>query len=644
MSSGNRKPYETFTTLDQTFLDMCHDNLTNQLELIVDIEAPTEDLTYTNPSANLVEIAFPQHGFLIGDQIEVFESSDSGLVGNTYTISASGFTETTFRFDKTSAVSPSSGQIKLSHFLHLSDRNKYVGGRFYEARLVFPVIKRTIGEFLSPEIEFSNLTLEVNNADGRFNRLLPQGVDYDGWIGKSVTVKLGLRDVEATYKEIFRGKVTDEGGFKRSVKSFSLTARNEFDQINGTFPKIVFDKTSYPDIEDDKANTFVPLIYGDWTVNVEPDSASVPVTPVNGNAAAVSTTWTQNLECVISVNANTVFDTSEVYIVRGDNAIKFNAADIVNVNVDKNSFEIRQSATAPPAVTIVEGSAFQYKRGDKIYVKVKGKDLGSYDDNLIEQAKDILLQFGGLVSGDFDTNWATYRDKAAPAQSAISTFKSRVWIQQPVGALTYTLSMLEQVRLEAFIDRDLKLKLASVHFEDFDPNPTFTLRNWDIERGTFQPRIDQRNTFNRAKGVYNFLPGRNENLSSTLVYRNQAAIDQIGKEISKQIIFPNLYDGTTVTLQLQEILKLTTAYIENIDLNITWRGLLLDIGDFVKLNVDIQSTVFDGVPALIREVGYDPSGMKIPVRLWSFQMLPFSTWTPSFTGIVGGSTATISQE
>ena len=67
MATADRKPYETATVLDQDFLDDCHDNLTNQLEVIVDIDTPT-------------------------------------------------------------------GTI------YLSDRNKYVGSTFYEARLKFPII------------------------------------------------------------------------------------------------------------------------------------------------------------------------------------------------------------------------------------------------------------------------------------------------------------------------------------------------------------------------------------------------------------------------------------------------------------------------------------------------------------------------
>jgi hypothetical protein len=122
MGTVNRKPYLTSSVLDQAFLDECQDNLTNQLELIVDLETP-------------------------------------------------------------------------DGYIYLSDRNKYVGDTFYEARLNFPVISRTIGEYLNPTIEFSQLTLEISNVDGFLNHMLPSGADYTSWIGRSVSIKLGLRDI-----------------------------------------------------------------------------------------------------------------------------------------------------------------------------------------------------------------------------------------------------------------------------------------------------------------------------------------------------------------------------------------------------------------------------------------------------------------
>lgn len=587
MSNDNRKQYETSIVLDQDYLDNSHDNLLNQLELVVEIEKPG------------------------------------------------------------------------GGFIYASDRNKYVvdgtgEGTFYEALLVFPVIRRTVGDFLSPSLEFSQLELTISNVDGRFNSILPAGDDFSGWVGKEVTVKLGLGEIESTYRTIFQGKITDQGGFKRNVSSVTFVARDRFDSINVDFPSAVLTDTAYPDIEADKINVTVPVIYGDWTVNVEPNMASVPAIVVNGNDPTVNgdTSHITNVQCVISVNALTFFDTAEVYLKRGDKVWRIDAADISAVSIagpNPTSFEIAQNATnmvpITPEATI---QPFEFGSGDQFFVKVKGKDLGAYDDNLVAQARDILITYGGMVSGDFDANWNTFRDKASPAESAISTFKSRIWVQEPENVLEFVLSLLEQVRLEAFIDRSLKLKLLSLHLDDFDPSPGHTVRNWDVEKGSFRLYIDERTNFNRAKAVYNYLPNRNENLSETKVYRNADAITQAGKEISKKIVFPNLYEEATVIAQLKETLRITSAYLENVEANLTWRSMLLDIGDFVTLNVKIQSSEFNDVPALIREIGYDPAGIKIPVKLWSFQMLPFPGYNPDppngYPGTVGGSVATITEE
>lgn len=572
MATNDRKPYDSAMVLDQAFLDDCHDNLTNQLELVVEIDSP---------------------------------------IGT----------------------------------LYLSDRNKYVGSTFYEARLNFPIITRTVGEFLSPVLEFSQLQLEINNVDGAYNDVLPAGSDYAGWIGRQVSVKIGLRDVASTYKEIFRGRVTDQGGFVRTVNSFTLIARNDFDRINVDFPKNVFKTSVYTDLEPNYDNLVVPIIYGDWTVNVQPDGASVPAYPVNGNDADVNgdTSHSTLIDVVISHNDNVFFDTSAVYLFRQDTFYPFDSGDIVGV-VNNKAFQIRQSATTPAGTTLIDGTPYSFQRGDRFFVKVKGKDLGAYDDNLVWQARDILITYAGLVSGDFDANWATYRDKASPTESAIASFKSRVWIQEPQQALTYALSMLEQVRLEAFVDRNLKLKINSLHLDDFQASPTFAVKNWDVEAGTFQPRIDDRNNFNRARGSFNYLPNRNENFNETPIFKNAAAITQAGKEISKRIVFPNLYVSSDVNDQVKELLRIASSYIEVVQTNLTWRSMLLDIGDFVKINVAIQGTQFTDVPAMIREIGYDPDGIKIPIKLWSFQLMPFPGHSPGFAGITGGSTATITEE
>ena len=67
-------------------------------------------------------------------------------------------------------------------------------------------------------------------------------------------------------------------------------------------------------------------------------------------------------------------------------------------------------------------------------------------------------------------------------------------------------------------------------------------------------------------------------------------------------------------------------------------------GDFVSVNVTMGATVLENVPAMVRDIGYDPAGLRIPVRVWSLQMVPFPGYSPGYAGIVGGSTATITEE
>lgn len=570
MGTTNRFPYETSVVLDQAFLDDCHDNLTNKLEMICEIETP-------------------------------------------------------------------SGTI------YASDRNKYVGSTFYEALLKFPTISRTVGEWLSPELTFSTISLEISNVDGRFNYILPGGSGFGGWIGKMVEVKLGLRDVASTYTTIFSGFITDVGGFGRTTKSIKLSARDRFDSLNVNFPKAAFTSASFPNISSSVVGKIVPIIYGDWTVNVNEQAASIPAYPMNSEDAAVNAAPWNNIQLRISDNDNTFFDTTQVWLFRGSKYYVFNAADIVNVNAGKFAFEIDQNTGA----TLVEGNPYTFEKGDNFFVKVKGKDLGAYDNNMVWIARDILLTYTNLIAGDFDANWATFRDKASPAESAIANIKARAWIQEPQNAIQYALSLLEQVRLEAFIDRNLKLKINSLHFDDFVASPTFNLRNWDIVKESFAPRIDEKNNFNRARGTFNFLPDENANHSDTSTFKNDDAIAQAGKEISKRLIYPNLHDNSTgdVDNQVTEMLKLASAYMEIIDCELTWRSLLLDIGDFVNLRVNIGATILDDIPAMIRDVGYNPQGLKVPVKLFSFQMVPFPGFTPAYPGTTtGGSTATITQE
>ena len=579
MSTKDRRPYLTATTLDQALLDACHDNLDGRLEVICEIDLGTE-------------------------------------------------------------------------VIRVSDRNKYVlwvegssgvQGRFYEALVNLPLIQRTVGDWLVPDIQFSTVTLELSNVDGRFNQYLPGGASYSPWINKTVTVKMGLGENGATYFPIFSGRITEVGGLKRSVRSITIIARDTFDALTASFPTTALSKSTFPDLEEANNGRLAPVIYGDWTVNLDPDPAAIPAYVINGVNANVIGGTRQPVDLVVTTLPLQSLDLAHIYLKKGDEYLLVPASEISAVGTANNRFTVAQNATP----WIPNGEALEpvlYEQGDAFFVRCKGKDLGAYSDNIIWQARDLLITYGGLDPNAFDANWATYRDKSSPPQSAIATFKSRIYEFEPKTAIAYALSLLEQVRLEAFVSREQKLKIHSLHFEDWQVHPSFTLKNWDLVKDSFAISIPERDTFNRARGTFNFLPSRNENAQQTKIQTATASVTQLSKAISKQITFPNLYSEEVVRAQVREILKISSSLLEIGTFSVTWRSALRDIGDIISLNISIGSTVYDTVPVVIREIGYDPAGLKIPLKVWILALCPFPAYQPGLPGTVGGFDAAIIEE
>lgn len=588
MSTKDRRPYQSATSLTQALLDASADNMTHKLELVADITMPGGDV------------------------------------------------------------------------LRVSDRHKFVEGVFYEARVKFPEISRTVGQWLAGELEFSTMEIGVNNSDQKFNNLLPGGADYDGFLDAEIEIKIGLAELGSSYTRLFKGRVTDVGGFKRDRTAFTLIARPDIEKVNVSIPNQFLTASDWPDIEDNFIGLGAPIIYGDWTTDLDrekliPDDETSPVDevpdipafPVNGKDPLVNKSppppvvpnplaGDTPVRCVLASAPISSID--DVWLRRGDNWYQLNPGDITPVPMTDNQvFDIEQKNI------LVDGGPWVYESGDEFWVKCKGVPIaGGYDDNIIAQARDILERFGGLVSGDFDSSWDYFRDKASPAESDIAGTLSRVWLQEGSQAFQFVLSMLEQVRVEAFVDRLNKFKLASLHFDEFESAPSEIIRNWDLVQGTFNPSIDERNNWNRAKADFRYSPRKSENSRSTPLFKNQDAITQAGRAISKLVVFPQLYKQDQVETQLKEMIKLASAYSEQIDLELTQRAFLLELGEFVMINVSIGNVVYNNVPCLIRSIGYNPQG-SLPAKLWSMQLVNFPGYTGP-TGTVGGYDATIIQE
>lgn len=632
MSGRNRRPSETATALNQKFLNDSQDNLVQNLNIVASIEATPGFGKIYRGVASENSLVFRSHPFVENEKIFIQSSNSLNSDGEYFAVNVTG---STIQLSESEAgppiplpqgeeVTASTGRPEI----RVSNKNIYVEKRFHEARVKFAgnFIKRSVGELFSPRIKFSSLNLEINNIDGKLSPLLPGGEYYTGLSNKTILVRLGLRDLGSTYTPIFRGSVTPLGGFKRGTSKLNLIARDQFDKLETQFPLEEFRKEEFPDINETLIGRAIPFILGDYSVNVEP-MGRVPAFVVNSEQEGLQDGNGQ-IELVISANRLAPLNTQEIYLVRGDNHFRI-PQGAISVSENQNRFTISQ-----PAGFEIDGEEFKFEKTDQFTTKPKSPDE-PYRDNPIEQARQILIRYGGARLEDFHQNWNELRDKEAPEVSAIRNIRSRVWVQRQQSALQYALSLLEQIRVEFFVSKDLTLKLLPLHFEEFNPNPSHRIKNFDIERNSIKVSTDDNNIFNAARASFDFNPVTSENGLQTRTFINQKAIDQMGKTIAKDIEFPNLIEESTVINQLKEILKLASSYREYLDFNATSRSLLTDIGDFVMVNISISATTFKETPMMVRGTGIDPK-LKIPLRLLSFQMIPFPGWEPEISGIVGG--------
>jgi len=585
MTTKDRRPYLTATAISQALLDATASNLTTQIEFVIDITAP-----------------------------------DGSII-------------------------------------RASNRNKYIEGVFYRAILSdVPQITKTLGEWLQPGLEFSTISIELLNVDGDFNKFTPGGASYKDWTNNSLIIRVGLFDISASYQTVFNGFVTEVGGFGRTTNTINITARDKYDILNKTFPISSFNNVTYPNIEDSFIGNAIPYILGDHTLSTR-IPAQVPAFPVNtadlnviGGPTGDDDLKRNNIEMVISINDNRTFFSSLVYLKIDDRTfVKVPSSEIVNISAGKNAFEIKQVAAT--WVPEPDGSGgfidvqYKFSSGDEFVCKLEGKNLGGagWDTNIIAMARDILITYTDLTASDFDSTWETFRLKSTPSQSSISTILARIWIQDPISVLEYTLQLLEQVRLEYFIERaDQKLSINSLHFEDISTVSSIKLNNWDIGRESLEISTTDTHFINRLQADFDFNPVIDSNNFKTDIYFNSASTSTT-KTVSKLITFPNLYIKTDVVNQLTEILRYSSTNFEILTFICNWRPLLQDLGKFILFNIRIGSTQFTDVPCQIREFSYLSNG-SIALKVWSYLMIPYPGYNSGAPGIVGGFDAAISKE
>lgn len=168
----------------------------------------------------------------------------------------------------------------------VSDRSFYVQdtdglNRYYDARVErAPTINVTVGEWLNPNYEVSNVMLTLNNRDGFFNDYLPHGNLFRQWSDAKIIIKVGFSEKLSNYYTVFEGQVTVKDGLSTTRDSIEIRAYDKLDLDEIPLPPNSFSTDTFPDIGEDGAGKGVPLVYGNWSEDV-PEWGAVNATCTN---------------------------------------------------------------------------------------------------------------------------------------------------------------------------------------------------------------------------------------------------------------------------------------------------------------------------------------------------------------------------
>ena len=527
--------------------------------------------------------------------------------------------------------------------LRFSDRAKYVGNDYYEGRAKFPEIVRTIGELISPSIQFSEMEVKLNNVDGFYNSYLSGGANYISFIGARIEIKIGLRDLSATYFTLFDGTVPDEDGFAFDRESITLRARDKANELNKATGLPFINSADFPSAPQESLGKIIPFVLGDWVTgyNLTRDIGSVSISsgslqynviqdgPDNFYGGIIGYPVGEGyfVFCVgggleTSYTPETIQD---CHIKRGASflRVKFN-------NVPKNLAGFWGIQVLNYEIFGGEQIPYIFQDGDTAAISVKiPYAVGKYS-NPILLAKEVLKTLGDVVDGDLDTaSWLYLSTKSSPPQSDMTSIKARIWIgEEKDKVLEVVLGMLEQIRVEMYWDRNQKIALGDLHPEDFHEQGSYRIEQIHLDEQSLKLSSDQRNFFNRAMSNYSYSPVVGKNSMQTGYRRNANSVNKSGKTISKAIDIPMLYVEADVIHQLDEFIRFYSTSQEYIEANISWTALLKDLSEIVMLNYRIGSLQFNNKPMKIRTITFIPSNGCLRFKLLSLANFPYTGYAP----------------
>jgi hypothetical protein len=199
--------------------------------------------------------------------------------------------------------------------------------------------------------------------------------------------------------------------------------------------------------------------------------------------------------------------------------------------------------------------------------------------------------------------------------------------------LSYIASWAKQSCLDVFISLDSKLTFKSFLTSSM---PTLAsmrrITNQSIVEDSISIEVERSGLLTAANAAYGYSYVKKSTVSSTKLLKNANAESKYGKRVAKTIDFPNIGIQETpanVEAHVSKFIRLMSAGLEFVTVELTFDFIMLELGDWVKLYITAQGADFLDTPAQVRELSYNLDTGSVTVKLLSYANFPCEQYTPA---------------
>lgn len=266
------------------------------------------------------------------------------------------------------------------------------------------------------------------------------------------------------------------------------------------------------------------------------------------------------------------------------------------------------------------------------------------NENLRDYPYDSVRQAEAVLKVVSDTEAYVYINPAHGAMPATPTFgatplyweaestavideglKTRIFFgDKDQVVLDGVSSLLKCALIDMYVNNNLQIAFSGLWPEHF---PTISqmkrISQYDIVEASIDVSSDNRAFFTTAQANYAWIPWMSKAGATTKKMKNQTAIDKIGRDIIKEIDLPAIYQESAAVFVTQTYIRLASAALLTVKMQVGWKHLLRDLGEFVSVSIKLGSVNFLNVPCQIRRIAVLPEMTGAEITMVSFVNFSF---------------------